>query len=183
MSFLPEGNYTLLFSKDEIENRVTVLAREISAWIEKAQSRSGQQPLVVGVLRGSVHFYSDLVRRLPSSIEMAFCRAWSYKSIDGKTSEGVRVAVDDIEATGRAILMIDDLCDSGSTLLKLNNVFMGLGATEIKTCVCVERKNTDPIFTPQWSGFQIESSGWVLGYGLDDQGQYGNLPDLYIKED
>ena len=89
------------------------------------------------------------------------------------------VAVDDVVAEGRAILMIDDICDSGSTLAKLEHVFLDLGASVVNSVVLIHRLCAAPKFKPTWSGFEYQGDAWFVGYGMEDKNKYANLPAIY----
>jgi len=172
---LPD-HYRIAFSEELIQQRVKEIGEEIGDW---AASGTGQL-LAVCVLRGGAPFFQDLIRRVPLSVEPTYCRTWSYSSESNEQSAGgVRVSVDSVLAEGRRILVVDDICDTGATLLKLQNVFSDLGATEIKSAVLIHRKVESSVFTPNWSAFQYQGADWFVGYGMEDKNQFANLPAVY----
>jgi hypoxanthine phosphoribosyltransferase len=173
------AHYQLLYSQEAINKRVRELGQEIGAWALKATERSGKQVMVVAILRGGAIFFSDLVRAIPVPIEPAFCRTWSYSTENNEHQKGIRISVDDVQADGRAIILIDDICDTGSTLLKLHNVFCNLGAVEVKSVVLLRRQSDNPKYAPTWEAFSHVGKDWFVGYGMDDRNHMSNLPDVY----
>lgn len=173
------AHYTLAFSEEQIQTRLQALGEEIGTWAKDAEQRTGSQILAVCILRGGALFYSDLIRAIPTSTEMAFCRAWSYSSESNTQGKGVKVAIDDVEAQGRAILMIDDICDTGATLQRLEKVFGELGAAEVRSAVCIHRSVPKPLFAPSWSAFPFGGDEWFVGYGMEDKNHYSNLRGIY----
>ncbi len=172
------SHYRLEFSEEMIRGRVASLGSEISKWAVEGDSLS--QILCVCVLRGGVLFFSDLVKAVDTSVELAFCRTWSYTVENHKIEDGsIRVSVETVAAQGRRVLIIDDICDTGSTLKKLSNVFLELGATEVKSAVLVHRSVEGSVFTPDWSCFKYSGDEWFVGYGMEDGNKYCNLPAVY----
>ena len=177
-------NFRLVYDAEQINKRIQALANEIIPWVDETERKTGKQPLAICILRGGVFFFADLLRAIPRSIELSFCRTWGYSSdTNAQTKAGIRVAVDEVEANKRAILMIDDISDTGATLKKLHNVFTNLGAVEVQSVVFVHRIVPDPSYLPTWSGFRFEGDEWFVGYGMDDVNHYSNLSSTYIIED
>ena len=78
------------------------------------------------------------------------------------------------------VVIVDDICDTGSTLARLVRVLNDLGAREVKTAVLIHRVMKDPKFTPDWAAFKYEGPEWFVGYGMDDRNHYRNLQNVYI---
>jgi hypoxanthine phosphoribosyltransferase len=152
---------------------------EIGDWAKEVYQEKDQPLLAVCVLRGAVLFFSDLIRAIPLSVEPAFCRTWSYSSKENAQMRGVRVSVESVEAAGRSILIVDDICDTGATLKKLHQVFTNLGAAEVRTAVMIHRLIDNAPYNPDWSGFRYEGSEWFVGYGMEDCNRLQNLSDVY----
>ncbi len=170
-----------LYSRAEIQQQIERLAKEITPWVIQARRESGQQVLAVCILRGGIFFFSDLVRAISESIEPTFCRAWSYSSeTNQNTASGVHVSIDQVAAAGRSILLVDDICDTGATLKKLESVLFELGAKEVKTAVLIKRLIENPHCSPQWSAFSYQGAEWFYGYGMEDKNHHANLPDIYV---
>lgn len=125
-------------------------------------------------------FFGDLLRAVTVSLEPAFCSASSYSTSTNKqAAKGVQVSVEGIKAEGRAILIVDDICDTGSTLRTLDRVFLELGAAEVASVVMIHRTVPGSQYQPRWSGFNYRGDEWFVGFGLDDLGWHRNLPGVY----
>lgn len=178
---LPE-NYTLQYSKSDIEQRVKELAQEVTDSFELVTFQPKEQLLAVCVLRGAVFFFADLLRSIDLPVDPMFCRAESYTAENQKTGKGVRVSVDDIKAEGRHVLIVDDICDTGLTLLKLHNVFLGLGAKSVRSAVLIHREVEHSKYEPTFSAYTYKGNEWFVGYGLDDGGIHRAIPDVYVMK-
>jgi len=166
------------YGRELIAHRVEQLGKQIREWV--GDGSSGEQVLAVCILRGGVPFFSDLVRSLEVSVEPAYCRTWSYSSdINMQHDSPVRVSVETIVPQGRRILMVDDICDTGATLLKLQKVFTDLGAKEVRSAVLIHRQVEESVFTPNWSAFEYQGTEWFVGYGMEDKNHFANLPAVY----
>jgi hypoxanthine phosphoribosyltransferase len=173
------SNYQLAFNRELIAKRVSAVAASASQWALE-HSSNGEQILCVCVLRGGALFFADLIREISTTVEIGFCRTWSYSVENHQVADGaMRVAVEDIAAHGRRVLLIDDICDSGKTLKKLSNVFLELGAIEVRTAILIHRLIPTSVFTPSWTAFEYNGSEWFVGYGMDDGGKFSNLPEVY----
>jgi hypoxanthine phosphoribosyltransferase len=131
---------------------------------------------VVSVLKGSCVFASDLIRRIPIPLELAFLAASSYRG--GTRAGGLEInffpAGNEIE--GRDLLLVDDILDTGSTLRALKSELQRRGARAVKTCVFLDKPARRAVpLKPDFRCFEIENS-FVVGYGLDFAGRYRNLP-------
>lgn len=173
-------NYRLAYSPEVIASRVQQLGRQVGNWAAEAEGRCGDQVLSVCVMRGGMFFFADLVRAAGVSMEIASCRTWGYSSSSNEKNPGaVRVSMSDIVSKDRAILIVDDICDTGATLKKLQNVFLELGACEVKTAVLIHRQVENSQFTPDWSAFEYQGTEWFAGFGLDDRNRNANLAGVY----
>jgi hypoxanthine phosphoribosyltransferase len=171
-------DYTLIYDAAAIAARVRLLSAEIDAWAIEVEKRGGGQLLAVCILNGAVFYFADLLRGISCSVQPAFCRAWSYSTEDNSQS-GVKVSVDEIEAVGRSILLVDDICDTGATLAQLETVLSNLGAAEVRSAVLVRRELSAPACVPHWSAFEYKGSEWFVGYGMDNKGFHRNLSAVY----
>ncbi len=164
----------ILINEDTIKKRVGEIAKLISTEF------NGQPITVVGVLTGCLIFVSDLVRQLNIPVRICFVRASSYR---GETTVPGDLKIDasmlpDIQ--GRNILLVDDILDSGNTLSKLTKYLKEKGCKGIRTAVLLRKigRQEHPI-EPDYCGFEIPDK-FVVGYGLDHNDEYRNLP--YIGE-
>jgi len=174
-------NFDLIYSKDQIADKVRTLGREISVWANDVWERSHSDVLAVPVLRGGIFFYADLVKEITTSIEIAPVRTWAYSRKENATSfSEISVRLDDVAAEGRSVVLIDDICDSGRTLAALEKAFKEAGALEVRSAVLIRRIIEEQEYNPEWVGFAHEGPEWFGGYGMKDRNRWGNLPQIYI---
>lgn len=165
---------TPLFTAQKIAAAVARLGAEINR-------DYGDEPLLlVGVLKGSFIFLADLCRQLTGPVEIEFVRASSYG--DEVTSSGDVQFKHDVEkpVTGRHILIVEDIIDSGLTLEALYHRLLARGPASVKICTLIdkhERRATD--IQIDYRGLQLER-GFIVGYGLDYAEQYRNLADICL---
>jgi hypoxanthine phosphoribosyltransferase len=162
----------VLVAEGELAARVTELGRAI------ARDYARTTPVLVGVLQGAVTFVSDLMRRLTIDVTVDFVRAASYGA--GTTSAGaVRLLVDlTVDIAGRDVLIVDDIVDTGLTLAALKRTFEARGPRSLRTCVLLDKGGRRQADVPiDYVGFTIPDV-FVVGYGLDYDGLYRNLPHV-----
>ena len=168
-SILMKDIKEILVSEEQIRARVTELAKQIQADYE------GKDLLMVCVLNGATPFYVDIMMELDLPLQMSFLRVSSYGN--GTSSSGtVRILYDlETDVTGRDILLVDDIIDSGHTLKRLTKLLSERGAASVKCCVMldkVERREVD--MNADYVGFDVPNE-FLVGYGLDYAGIYRNL--------
>ena len=160
----------VLVSEDALRARVAELGRAI------ARDYAGASPVLIGVLQGAVPFIADLMRALPLDVTVDFLRASSYGA--GTESSGaVRLLSDlTVDIKGRPVLIVDDIVDTGLTLAVLKRTLEARGPLSVRTCVLLDkqgRRQTE--IAVDYVGFAIPNV-FVVGYGLDFDGLYRNLP-------
>lgn len=171
MEYLPD---TLLISEDEIQNRVSEIAAEIS------REYADQDLLVIGILKGSVFFATDLVRRIDNPLlEMDWTTVSSYGA-GTRTSGVIRVLADtDISIMGRNVLIVDDICDSGLTLSWMARHMLGKGAKSVEAAVLIRKKmSMSGDFNAKYVGFDLGDE-YVVGYGMDFNQRFRQLRNVY----
>ncbi len=163
----------ILISEEEINARVEALAREIEA----AYVNSGKKLVLLGILKGSVVFMADLMKRIRIPVEIDFMKVSSYGG--GTVSTRTVTILLDIrrkDLEGSDILIIEDIIDSGRTLSYLVDYLTLKGAASVKTCTLLDKPSRREVdFTPDFSGFVVPDE-FVVGYGLDFDEQYRALP-------
>ena len=160
-----------LFDEQQILRGIDRVADEVT------EAYRGREFTVVSVLKGSCIFASDLIRRIPIPLELAFVCASSYG--DGTESKG-RLAINffpaEGEIEGRNLLLVDDILDTGRTMDRLRTEFQARGAAEVRTCVFLDKPARRSVeFNADFRCFEVEDL-FVVGYGLDFAGRYRNLP-------
>lgn len=163
----------VLLTEEEIKNRVSELGKQISA------DYAGEDIFVVGVLKGSFVFMSDLVRAIDGDVSIDFLVASSYGD-STETSGSVQIKKDlDRSPSGKNVLIVEDIIDSGVTLKYLKDYyFAGKGAKSVKICTLLDkpaRRKTDVV--PDYSGFTVDDR-FIIGYGLDYAEQFRQLPHI-----
>ena len=166
----------VLLSEDEIQNRVRELAREID------ETYAGADNLVlIGVLKGSFIFLSDLARNLTVPHRIEFIAVSSYGSKESETADPVRLIMDVRHAIDdEHVLLVEDIVDTGHTLAYLKRLFSAHDPASVKTCTLLHKPDrTEQDVDLDFLGFTIPDV-WVVGYGLDYAERYRTLP--YIGE-
>ncbi|MGC4073241.1 MAG: phosphoribosyltransferase family protein [Nibricoccus sp.] len=170
----------LLYPRSAINARLETLAEEIDAWAAESLLFTQQSLLAVCVLRGGVFFFSDLLQHMRQSVEPGFCRASSYSPAKNDSPENtLQLDWHGLKATGRDVLLVDNICDSGRTLATCQQTLVAGGAHSVRTVVCVHRHRDDSTHTPTLAGFAYEGTEWLAGYGLRDRQNCMNHPEIY----
>ena len=160
----------VLFNEEQIVAGIDRVALEVTA------AFGGHPFTVVSVLKGSCIFAADLIRRIPSPLELAFVSASSYG--DGTEAGGLAVNFfpSDGEIEGKRLLLVDDILDTGQTMSCLRRELAGRGASEVRTCVFLDKPARRAVdYEADFRVFEVENL-FVVGYGLDFAGRYRNLP-------
>jgi hypoxanthine phosphoribosyltransferase len=163
----------LLISHDEIQKRVKELAAQISA--DHVQSENALPPVMICLLNGAIHFFSDLTRNMTINCEIDFLRLKSYEGQDN--SGGVTCLKDlELELKGKRVYIVDDICDSGATILEALFKVNSRMASEVFVVTLLRRGGG--VDMTDYCGFTINDE-WVIGYGLDNNGTQRELNDIY----
>ena len=164
----------ILLTQEEIHQKIAELARRIEA------DYAGEKLLLVGVLRGAVMVMADLARELKLPIEMDWMAVTSYGS--GTQSSGVvRILKDlDSDLTGRKVLIVEDIIDSGLTLSWLRANLESRGAASVEICALMRKPDALKVDVDvAYVGFDIPNA-FVVGYGLDYAESYRNLRGVAV---
>ncbi len=166
----------LILSQEKLAERVAQLGREISTYYE------GQRLVLVGVLNGAFICMADLARALTINVELDFIRVASYGM--SSTSSGTISLSKDVELdlTGKDVLLVEDIIDTGRTLAWLKEFFRDKGAASVRICALIDKKERRQAEVKvDYLGFAV-AEGFLVGYGLDCAEQYRNLPAVYHLE-
>jgi hypoxanthine phosphoribosyltransferase len=160
----------IVVSTDALASRIAELGAEITA------DYAGRAPLLVGVLKGAFMFMADLARAIDLPVEFDFMAVSSYGS-STRSSGVVRIVKDlDIDLSGRHVLVVEDIIDSGLTLGYLRRNLLARNPASVEVCALLVRDGLqakDPDL--RYVGFRIPPD-FVVGYGLDAEESYRNLP-------
>lgn len=165
--------YTLL-SAEQIHERVQELGRQLTA------DYQGKDLVVVGLLNGVYMFFADLTRAMDLDFEVTFMRAASYGSGTESTGE-VKILHDlDRSIRSRHCLLVEDIVDTGLTLHKILHLLEDREPASLRVCSLLDKPERRRVQVPvDYVGFSIEDH-FVVGYGLDLDGRYRNLPYVGI---
>ncbi len=164
----------ILFTEKQIAARVEALG------IALTREYNDKKPVMVCVLKGASFFFIDLIRQMECAIDMDFISVSSYGA-GSKSSGVVRLIKDlDTEITGRHVVLVEDIIDSGLTLSYLKEFFGARKPASIKTISFLDKTARHPSeLKTDWCGFEIPDE-FVVGYGLDYANYYRNLPYIGI---
>jgi hypoxanthine phosphoribosyltransferase len=177
---IPE-QFSEVYPAAKIQERIASMASEIGDWCQGVWLDSHTDVLVLPVLRGGIFFFADLAKGIDTSIEIAPIRAQSYESGKNGVPKGeVSIELGQLAVKGRVVLIVDDVCDSGKTLEALEKQLLEMGAREVRSVVLVRRLLDTPSFVPCWVGFQYDGPEWFVGFGMDDNERWRNLPSIYV---
>jgi len=181
----------VLISQDRIALRVHELAREITD--DHRPPRGGRPPApaggatraepdpeitIVPILTGAMIFCADLIRHIPMAMRIGLLAVTSYPGRSVR-SQGSRVLGEQLgDVSGRHVLLVDDILDSGGTLRLVRGMLKDSGAASVRTCVLLRKdRPAAREVEVDYVGFEIPDE-FVVGYGLDFNNYYRNLPDI-----
>lgn len=167
----------VLISRDEIAEAVNRLARQIE------RDYQGKQPLLIGVLKGSFVFMADLVRRIDLPLELEFIKLSSYgaaRESSGKVRvvQGLEISIKD-----RDVLVVEDIVDTGVTISFLLDYLRKKKPASLKLCALADKPSRRRVPLPiHYLGLTVPNK-FIVGYGIDCDQKFRNLPDIYAMED
>ena len=165
-----------LLSADQIADRLKTLAEEIN------HHYTGREILLVSILDGAIVFTADLLRLLAVPTQLDCMRISSYGDSTSAQTPPRMTGSLKADLSGKEVLLLDDILDTGKTMQKACNFVESLGPKSLRTCVFLDkpdRRAND--FEADWVGFSIPNR-FVVGYGLDYAGKYRELPYLATLE-
>ena len=173
-----KGIAQTLITREELTRRVAELGGEVA----HALGPTELPPILVSVLKGSVMFLADLVRRFPVDVEVDFMSISSYAS--GSQSGVVRILKDlERNVSDRDVIVVEDIVDTGLTLNYLRRNLTGRGVRSLRAVTLLDKaaRRIVPVDL-EHRGFEIPDV-FVVGYGLDFQGRYRNVPEILAVRD
>lgn len=168
---MPE--FVPVLKRDAIQSSVAALGRTLSA------DYQGRSPILIGVLKGAFVFLADLIRHLTLPVQIDFVRTASYG--DDMTSSGsVRLTKDvETDLTGKDVLIVEDIVDSGLTISYLIDLFTSRKANSVRVCALIDKRERRETAVCVDYACHVVESGYLVGYGLDYAEEYRQLPDIY----
>ena len=164
----------IMITEEQIAGRV----REVAVQLDKLYE--GRRPVVVCILKGSVMFFSDLIRRMETPLELDFMAVSSYGC--GTTSTGCLQVKKDLttDIEGRDVLIVEDIIDSGNTLYNLKKLLNSRSPSSVNIVTLLDKPQRREVpMEPEYTCFVIEDE-FVVGYGMDYAEEYRNLPYIGV---
>lgn len=171
------GEFTVFIPSEQINRKIDELATQIG------EDYRGKNPLLVGALKGSFIFMSDLVRALEIPLEIDFLSVSSYGS--GTTSSGKIELRQDLKTSveNRHIILVEDIVDTGLTSSFLLQYLKSKNPMSCKLCTLLDKPSRRKVEVPiDYTGFTVPDK-FIVGYGLDFDQQHRHLPDICLLED
>ena len=161
----------ILLTEEQIQNRIRELGETLTA------EYAGKDPVIVGVLKGVVVFYADMIRQIKVPCQMDFMWISSYAGTNSTGTMQVKRDVS-VDIKGRHVLILEDIYDTGNSLDYTYKHLLSKEPASLKICTLLdkpERRKPGITLKPEYVGFEIPNA-FVVGYGLDFNEQYRNLP-------
>lgn len=171
------SNISILISEEEVDRRIAELGAEIS------RDYAGKEIHLIGILKGSVFFVCELAKRITIPVTLDFMSVSSYAG--GTVSSGRVKIVKDLDepVEGKEVLIVEDIIDTGRTLSYLIDMFENRGPSSLKLCTLLDKPDRRAVegVEVDYCGFVIPDK-FVVGYGLDYDQKYRNLPYIGAVE-
>lgn len=167
-----------LISEQEIANRIAEIGKEITK-----DYAGKQRPLVIGILKGSWVYLADLVREIAIDVEIEFMSVSSYGG-GTETSGSITIVKDlSVDVTGRDVIIVEDIVDSGLTLSHLKGLLLSRNAKSVEVTTLLSKPSRRRIDVDvKYVGFEIPDE-FVIGYGLDFDESYRSLKDICVLKE
>ena len=165
---------TTLFTRADIDRRVAEMGRQIST------DFAADELIALCILKGAVFFCTDLVRNMSIDVALDFIQVSSYGS--QKYSSGVVTILKEpqLDMRGKAVLIVEDIIDSGLSMREVFNYIESRGASKVKTATFLDKPKARKVpFNADYVGFSIDPQ-FVVGYGLDFAEKYRNIPEVQV---
>ena len=165
----------ILLSEEDIQNRIKELGKVLT------EDYAGKNPVIIGVMKGVVIFYADMIRQIKVPCEMDFMWISSYAGTDSTGNLIVRRDIgSDLE--GRHVLILEDIYDTGNSLTFVREHLLKKNPASLKICTLLDkpsRRKPGITLEADYVGFEVPNA-FVVGYGLDYNEYYRNLPYIGV---
>ena len=173
---MAETSRRILFSREQIAAETKRLGQQIT------RDFQGEEVMLIGVLKGSFLFIADLIREIEVPTIVDFVRLASYGS--GTQTSGIIEFRKELEMPirDRNVIIVEDIVDSGYTLESLYNKLLNQSPRSLKICTLIDKRARREVeIEADYVGITMDD-GFIIGYGLDHDEKYRNLPDIYLIE-
>lgn len=167
-----------LISSEELQKRIKEIGKQIT------EEYKNNEIVIICILRGAVYFATDLTKYIDSNnLIMEFMQVSSYGNMKETTGE-LKIKKDlDVNIEGKNVIIVEDIIDSGFTMLNLKKYLLSKNPETLKVCTLLDKKDRRKVeVEADYVGFEIPNK-FVLGYGLDYEEYYRNLPYIAYSED
>lgn len=165
--------YVEVIDENALQRRVAELGKEVTAQLTEPD------PVVIGVLKGSIPFLNDLAHHLPLTIEVDFLSLTRFGR-EGRVSIAMDLSV---PVEGRSVLIVEDIVDTGLTLVTMRKMLLARGAKSVTTVALLDKAQRRIVDVPvEHRGFEVGDE-FLLGYGMDWHGRYRNVPSIWAVMD
>jgi len=165
-----------LFEARQIQERIGQLGRDISP------AYAGKRPIVLGLLRGCVPFLSALIQQLDFPFDLEFAQGSSYEDATAPAHAPVLRFPGTPLWSGRDVLVVDDILDTGATYAALLEDLRSKGVASTRLCVLLDKPaRRQASVAPDWRGFEVPDL-FVVGFGMDHAGNYRGLPWIGVLD-
>ena len=167
-----------LISSEELQKRIKEIGKQIT------EEYKNKEIVIICILRGAVYFATDLTKYIDSNnLIMEFMQVSSYGNMKETTGE-LKIKKDlDVKIEGKNVIIVEDIIDSGFTMLNLKKYLLSKNPETLKVCTLLDKKDRRKVeVEADYVGFEIPNK-FVLGYGLDYEEYYRNLPYIAYSED
>lgn len=162
-----------ILTTSKIDEKVTALAGRISS------DYKDRDLVMIGVLKGAFIFLADLLRRLTIPVTVDFIQVSSYGKSAKSSGEITVLKPISVDITGKHVLLVEDIIDTGLTLNRMTDYIGSLGAATVGICAMIDKRERRECDVPvDYVGHVVED-GFLVGYGLDYAEQYRELPAIY----
>lgn len=167
----------VLIDEEKLQERIKELAKEI------AKDYEGEEVTFVSVLKGAIFFTTDLMKKYEGDCEINFVRVSSYVGESSTGTITMKIPLKEENVKDRNIILVEDIVDTGRTFDYLTKYVKELGAKDVKTCVLLDKKARRVVdFEADYVAFDIDDL-FVVGYGLDYDEKFRNLPFVgYVEK-
>lgn len=164
----------IFFTEEQLKEAIAKLGKRIT------KDYQGKSPLMICILKGASLFFTDLVRQIDLPLEMEFMAVASYGASTKSIGE-VRLVKDlDCSILGRDVIIVEDIVDTGKTLAYLKQLFANRGASSMRVAALLDKPSRRLVpLEVEYSCFEVPDA-FVVGYGLDYNQKYRNLPDIGV---
>jgi len=169
-------NIKTLINETQLQSRIKDLARELTEYYRDKTDTIH----AVCVLKGAIHFFTDLVKHIDLNVEYSFIHVSSYSGTESTGKIRVKSWIDE-PIEGKHVLVIDDILDTGLTLSYILGYLKRYNPTDLKVATLLRKQGRNPAVSADFIGFDIEDK-FVIGYGLDFDEKYRNIPFIGYLE-